>query len=664
MGKSRWVNPNCLEKGRSFGLFLTAEWIRLELGDNLTSKELIVFECPKCLGIIKSSRESAGQRIACPDCGVSLIVPVLGSTGGGFDDLFGEAATHGGSSPEKETGPVSDDGPLPFGSEDSSFDNLEHPEVEGVEFEVSAATASEVGGEPVSKELPEILNEVLGDDISNDAFDSELAFEIEPPDPPIKSEDAKDPFLEDADAPIKIDGLEMDVDSDQVFGVTCSICDTRIHVGYDQVGGKVSCPICYSEVEVTEPVNRPESKKPWAMPSQKPEATADELTLEAPVDRPQADYGIEPGYGLAPVDEDLLTPIELPEDEIVDLEILEDVPQSPEVSSSSMPIPSLVDDGSFSLLDVEPLESSPSASTKQVPGPAVTESSKTEHRVESDKDPGGRWRQVDDRRDGSSATQSKDSTPSPSPERGVRWKPVVGWMTQVFKSPQLVIRTLISIGSFAVGYWFFDSFHATWGDNEMDSTSRIVGLLFSGFMGTLFWIPSALLFSITFAILFRDSVEEDPKVDQWPGAGFSEWFGSFAFVAFSFWIASLPGILLGNVLYMMTDTMIFLLLLVPLSVFLILPICLVNALFNESILNIVSADVMKSIPRQKTKWLDFYKVNLILLGIFTSGTLFLYLPTILFSFLGTVLQVVGALGLAAALGLHTRKVLDEIDQHG
>ena len=641
---------------------MAIQWKRLELGDNLTSNDLIVFECPKCLGTIKSSRESAGQRIACPDCSASLIVPVLDGASEGFDDLFEGDSNQVLSSSEKDSVAAPDEGSLPFDSEDSSLEILEPDDVEGLEFAGSVSTTSEASGDAVPSESSERSSSAIEEDASSDAFDLEMTLELGQPDPRVELEEVKDPFVEDVDAPIKIDGLEMDVDSDQVFGVKCSICDTRIHVSFDQVGVKVSCPICFSEVEVTEPINKPPTNNPWSTPSQKPETKTDELTLEAPVDRPQADYGIEPGYGLAPVDDDLLAPIELPDDEIVDLEILEDAPLEMTGTDSSMPIPSLVDDGRFGLQDPEPLDVSPSTPKKQDPSPAVAESPKTEP-VQKTKAPAGRWRQDDEMGNGSPDPPPNETT-APGPERGIGGKHVVAWMTQVFKSPQLLIRTLISIGLFSIGYSFFESFNTTWGDEEMDSTTRMVSLLFSGFLGTLFWVPSALLFSITFAILFRDSVEEDPKVDQWPGAGFSEWFGSFAFVAFSFWIASLPGLLLGNVLYMMTDKMIFLLLLVPFSVFLILPICLVNALFNESILNIVSTDVMKSIPRQKSKWFEFYKTNLILLAIFTVGTLLLYLPTIIFSFAGAVLQVAGALGLAAALGLHARQVFNEIDQHG
>ena len=60
------------------------------LVDHLAAREPIVFECPKCLGQVSVPRESAGMRVPCPDCEVSLLVPGALASGSGFDDLFDE----------------------------------------------------------------------------------------------------------------------------------------------------------------------------------------------------------------------------------------------------------------------------------------------------------------------------------------------------------------------------------------------------------------------------------------------------------------------------------------------------------------------------------------------------------------------------------------------
>ena len=64
-------------------------------------------------------------------------------------------------------------------------------------------------------------------------------------------------------SPIKIDGISGDVD--ELYGVTCTICDTRIHVTPGQVGSLVDCPVCYSKVKVT-PAKKSLNRPDWMGP--------------------------------------------------------------------------------------------------------------------------------------------------------------------------------------------------------------------------------------------------------------------------------------------------------------------------------------------------------------------------------------------------------------
>ena len=632
--------------------------------DNLTPNEPIVFECPQCLGSVRVSSESAGQRIPCPDCETSLLVPGALASGVGFEDLFDE--------PVGDQNDPSDKQPA-----DQASDEFELPvDLEVIDPEADAEDANRETG---SIELADGDELFVGDDqqsverVSNSAkaappeevegeqVSDEFDLKLEPLEEDVAPGQGQDPFVVDNDAPIKIDGLEMDGDPDQVFGLKCPVCDTRIHVNLGQVGSTVECPICFSGVQVSQPFNKPKPKTPWSAPAQEPDVK-DELELEEPVERPDADYGIKPGYGMEPVEQDLLKPLSIEDDEIVDLEILDDVPQDPEEDVSEMQSHALDDEDELRLQDL-PLEPEPEPThDRTVTGPGSVASSHTvpAGQSASQKDPSVRWREEPEADSGSGNDESESAPAMEQYGKESQLKQLLEWMKTVFQSPQLSVRALISVGMFAIGYSFFDSFDAAWGDEEAGEEQSILGLITNGFLGCLFWLPSAVLFSITFSVLFRDSAEGDAKVDQWPELGFSEWFGSFAFTAVSFWAGALPGFFLGNVLYFMTGSMIGLLLLVPISVFLIMPICLVSALFNESVVNIVSPDILKTISRQHSRWLKLYQTVLVLLGVFLLGTFILYLPSILFSLLGALVQVVTALALAAAVGLHARQVIDEI----
>ncbi|MEZ6095457.1 MAG: hypothetical protein R3C03_14710 [Pirellulaceae bacterium] len=53
-----------------------------------TNPKRIQFECPNCLGSVSTVAAKANERIDCPHCGQSLIVPSTTSIGSAFDDLF------------------------------------------------------------------------------------------------------------------------------------------------------------------------------------------------------------------------------------------------------------------------------------------------------------------------------------------------------------------------------------------------------------------------------------------------------------------------------------------------------------------------------------------------------------------------------------------------
>ncbi len=617
------------------------------------------------------------MRVPCPDCEVSLLVPGALASGSGFDDLFDEPEA---DSPEMVvgTGKVSTTQP-DAETEDQSL------QVEGdpvVSFAESSDVPSpeEVGGNeeiatdsglPISGDGGQAVEaETAEESGESDEFELKLA----PLEEATSADTGQDPFEVDPDAPLKIEGLEAVGDVDQVFGLKCEVCDTRIHVNLDQVDSTVQCPVCFSNVAVTRPVKRP--KSPWGQPESKMEA-GDELASQDAGELPPAEEEIKPGYGLEPVDEDLLKPIARDEDQIVDLEILDDGEQGKPLEASygsdSLPSHALDDEDEMRLEDL-PDDSPAKPSTDRLAGLGHRKSgggedlsapSNENAASSSASGVGARWREEPSRKvvspspqveleDGSGQARVSDAS------LVSELRQLVDWLSKVAKNPQLIIATLVSLVLFTIGYSFFDLFYGSLGDKEAGVEASIVGMIGYGFLGGLFWLPGVVFFSITFSVLLRDTAEGDAEMDQWPDLAFSEWFVAFAFTAVSFWAASLPGLFFGSVLMFSAQTILGFLIFVPFFVFLIIPVCLVSALYNESVVNIFSIDIIKSFSDRSAKWWQLYQLVLLLLLFFLVGTLVLYLPTIVFSFVGAVIQVVTALGLAAAVGLHAGRLFNQM----
>ena len=615
------------------------------------------------------------MRVSCPDCEVSLLVPGALASGGGFDDLFDEPGADSsgvvaGPGTVSTTQPDLDTEEQPLQLEEdpviafAESSQVPVPEQGGGNEEIAADF-----GLPLARDVGQSAEaETAVESGESDEFELKLA----PLDETMPADTGKDPFEVDPDAPLKIEGLEAVGDVDQVFGLKCDVCDTRIHVNLDQVDSTVQCPVCFSNVAVTPPVKQP--KSPSVQPESKTDA-GDELALQDAGKLPPAEQEIEPGYGLEPVDKDLLKPIARDEDQIVDLEILDegDEGKPPEASYGigSLPSHALADEDEMRLEDL-PDESQAKSSSDRSAGLGNLQSGGQEdspapsaENAASSTAVGARWREEPGRKVGSPSPQvsledgtgqSRVSDTSLVSEL----RQLVDWLSKVSKNPQLIIATLVSLVLFTIGYSFFELFYGSLGDKEAGVEANIVGMIGYGFLGCLFWLPGVVFFSITFSVLLRDSAEGDAEMDQWPDLAFSEWFVAFAFTAVSFWAASLPGLFFGSVLMFSAQTIIGFLIFVPFFVFLVIPVCLVSALYNESVVNIFSIDIIKSFADRSAKWWQLYQVVLLLLLFFLVGTMVLYLPTIVFSFLGAVIQVVTALGLAAAVGLHAGRLFNQM----
>ncbi|MEL7496060.1 MAG: hypothetical protein AAFN77_00515 [Planctomycetota bacterium] len=183
----------------------------------MSPQEPVDFNCPNCAKLIRASASSIGGEVACPFC--SKLVSVPGQKTG--PKIAAASAI-----------PIDDDGDdLPSLE---ALQNSSQPAAVNIELpDELDANMAELNIAQPNNELASLVDDVL--------------------------EEVADKPADDPNAPIKLDDDDTHL-HDDVIGVTCSICDTRIHVRQHQIGTEVECPVCFVKVRVYDPKTR---KKVW-----------------------------------------------------------------------------------------------------------------------------------------------------------------------------------------------------------------------------------------------------------------------------------------------------------------------------------------------------------------------------------------------------------------
>jgi hypothetical protein len=237
------------------------------------------------------------------------------------------------------------------------------------------------------------------------------------------------------------------------------------------------------------------------------------------------------------------------------------------------------------------------------------------------------------------------------------------WFKRMGTNTELILRTALAVVFLALAYIMLDVVSAVIADPNTEFANKFVAAAMPVIGGLLCLVIATLTLSIALAIVLRDSAAGNCEMDQWPGFGPSEWFGSFAFVAFSLWVASLPGLILGNIGWAMTDRVDVMLILTFISMFLLGPVCLISALYNESVVNVVAPEILKSFSRDPVGWTATYKWIGITLGIFLLGTLILYIPVFIFSIIGAIIHAFAIIAFALVVGLQAGRIIDDIQRN-
>lgn len=714
---------------------------------SLDDSNPIEVACPHCANSIRVPRSEAGQRISCSRCGRAVIVPAEAApVSCVFDDLFEEtpratspvkpvdlgpaALTASPREPRIEPNPPS---VLPERFADNQ-DPFAEPGERGLERMGGEATAFDFGQEDLPAESPLIdpaMMEKSPDESgaaeshwieSGESQDAatptkqsaltdahktnpqEIEEEFDPllPSPQSQTDSTKaatlaaqnqgtemtadDPFADDPNRPLRIEGLAPYMDPKNTAAVRCGICDTLIYVTRAQLGQKVKCPECYSEIVAQEAESRRSSSNPFNRmitdgvvmtldePAQSRESNSDndEYRLSEPVARPKLE--IPEAYGLGKDDRDLLAPLaplapnstagtqpvgtgpaRTPESSVPGSA---GKPHSP-VEALPFDRPAVQRTGS----DSPRMESPPAA---QIPNAAAD----TSRAVPARNSPVAYWERQPERPPDPKAVEQERLASDPIGIRltdlGSMTGKMTAWIRQMSTDLELWMRSGVAAVGLGFAYWMYDII-AGWlvavqQETGVPPTGYQFWSLLLGLMGAVGLVVAVAALGITSGLMFQRGTEKQPRFEDWPGYGFGDWGPAVGFVLLSVWLASLPGLFLGLLVAIGTEFLGF----IPLfgfgTVFAIAPPLLANAVYNESPWKIVAPPMIRNFQFDDTEWLRFIPGSGLAFGLFLAGLLILLIPNFVCCFLGAGFQVAAVILFASLTGLYCRLMADKVSE--
>ena len=578
---------------------------------------------------LRVAKDEAGNRIDCPQCNQTLTVPSQSADAGLFDDLFdpAPASNSGKDTAAKVTPSQPPLNPQPDSNSDLVLDPKAIPSSHGGHSKKSHGSAESENPNPNSNPLMDLTEDEAGD---NDPI-ADLVI----PGPANVIEQnpdvGKDPFEVDHDAPLKVDGVGDLFSSDEAFGTKCSVCDTRIHVRKKQVGTKVECPICFSQVQIPKPSKQTLlrwQKRAGANSASNSGqgkshiAADDELKLSAPIERPKVE--IDPSWGLAPVEQDLLAP------KPKSVEQLADDPKS----TSDVPELIVVDDGAGG------------PATQQVASAGQTKPAK--------------------RKKAKSARFKTESSQSAQPQSdsevrkdfpSFQLPELLSSAIEMLRSPGVMTRVAVAFALMCLGaismQWISPAYEGVADGSEASMLARLAKSAKWTVALAIYLIGLAVLWW-TSSYLFRDAALGKRTVTSWSNAGTNEILSTFLVFAFGFFIGGLP-------------MAFFSLLIMPLR-FLLGPLFLLSAWYNESPFAIVSVDAFQSASKNPTQWIRFYMfaAGLAFLG-FVAGLIFWMRAVLPFiagipaTVLGIAICIATTLMFAVVCGWHCGRVVESLE---
>ena len=684
------------------------------------------FACPHCgQPNEKPGRQSSGVSwsgassaevgtTACSSCGGKLETPAASAPQSPFDDLFDDRGE-----PKWQERNQGNDGDQLTAEEALQFpEDLDPLALEPAQpliplesespghFDFPAATAAEATSESsIGEGPPGAGNEATGQPSAANAergsgLSHELDIELglQPADLTPAATQSKpnglspifstgDQDQDDADQPLRIEGFEHTGPPESMTGVRCRICDTLIYVQRNQLGQKVKCPECYSEVLAEEATPRRTAsgfsqqvgeEVVWTSePSRgnsSPESD-DEYRLSEPVERPKVE--IPSHYGLDAENDDLLAPLS-PEvavgkstdaksqPESVPAE-REKQPPSGREQSRPTPLPQPGTERWKSGPEIPP----PAAGRSAIPQPAATAggpgrtgSAATSTKPASSTGLPPYWQQkparpepastADDAVTGGALEMELDDLAAPGPA-------VRQWLTRMASDSRLLVTSGLATAALGIGYWLLGLAGGWLSGEEARTVGTTILSLVVGLPGVVCFLLGMALSAVTAALLFHLGAQKQPQLSAWKGTSYAEWAPAVGFVAFGFWLGVLPGAICGMLLAAVSGAPLWIYALSALSGTLLSPLLLASACRADSPFKLLDSKILQQIRFENVDWLKFLPGSLLSFAIFLVGTLLLLIPGVIGSALGAAGQVAGWIVFGSLTGLYCGLLVEKVN---
>ena len=614
----------------------------------MAPNENLEFHCPRCRSGINVPAAQAGDTIDCPACQQPLVVPGLKmASSGAFDDLFEVEDSEAKSKPTiSQEGSASESRPV----EDPSQDE---PAVEkraelAVDDGLELVADDDVSGGG-DDDTPSAPSDLLGGEFRNLRNNQPLSVD----------EAKQDPFAVQENAPLRIDGIGDGHKDPTKVSCHCQVCGSVTFVPGSLAGTKIKCTDCHSlllvELPKAEPVK--DETKP-SDPQTKARTTPDRMDS-------LPDFGVSSGgeasdeYGLAPIDEDLLAPrvesnvtggfgqfqdgssdattSDQPDVVYDELEVVNpSAAPVPAVPVRTDPVPS-------------PTPRSDEGQTRQATPVRPTPQSPSGENDSGDADPDSTGNPTASNANGA---ESIDSLPIA--------EQLYAWGSELFRmvvDPSVVSRGFIVFLFLIPAYILFDigSGMLAGADPDVPAPVSIFPFGGGGFFYMLAFITGGILIS---QIIIATSHGMDRDI-EWPDFDPTEMFSSFLTSGFSLWISTFPGVMVGYVIWALSNQFFLFIASIIFSTMFLGPIFILSALVNGSPFMIVSKDVFVTLSTHPHPWLRFYA----LIAVLFFGTLIsfamLYIPTLIGSILAAVAQTALIIMFGRLVGMHARGYLKD-----
>lgn len=663
---------------------------------------MIQFDCPKCLQQINARPAQAGQRIDCPGCNVSLLVP--SRQAGDFDDLFDDGEELGNQPdpsvvPKTVTATTTDRRP----DQPEQHDPSNQPDQRGLAGqEIPESLLDEIQNidakaEPAIRSSPAELNSDVetgaeirsgsgvesGPEVksgsgkatesqhdSDDGFDFDFPVvgggEVTAPQATVE----EDPFAVDADKRLEIDGITDFSNAPGTFSMKCEICESHLFVSVHGAGSQVKCPDCFSNLTVPEPT--PEQLASVAKQSnESPRANQSKSRFQvADLESSGHATEVDPSFGLAPVEKDLLAPkVDAVDDEFT-LQPPTEISRAQDIKPAGQNRPKKTPTTKKKSTKKEPAKKK-STQKKSTNKKAAqkSKSEKTTRSTQNDLNPyrsrsaqeaasKKRLREQQQQQQQKQQRQGGGSSKKNPSDAGqgfpvFEFDDLFAAMMKLVTAWDVVARcgvtaALLAVGN-VIGHIAINRFLAIEDPTMGDSAWMVVWRIGMGW--TTFAAGTIVLWYFA-GTVFRKTAAGRSMVDNWRIGPSVEWTSTFLLIGFSFAVAGLPLLLTGQTWAI-----------APFRFLLALPM-LLSVWFTQSPFHIIAVDAFGHFQGRTQQWKAVGLVVIALAAVaFVAGLLMAvnvgYL-NVLTSIVGAMLLSLATLGYAAVAGWHSGKVINEL----